>query len=104
MLKTAYNRGVQAAFTRYKIAIPLSSNGLGADYGVAPKGEEMSHGTERNTYPTKGGDNASVVDPQYNTTSKEHGKDYGSDFLWNISNYDDWAPGATGEYGQEVIG
>jgi hypothetical protein len=99
MLREDYNSGVGAALARFKLA----DGTLGADYGVAPRGEEQSHGTRLNEYPLRRGDNSAPGDA-YQFTSRAHGKDYGSDFLWNISKYDRWAPGATGEWGQEVIG
>ncbi|SRR6266542_93220 len=99
MLRPSYSRGVAAALRRYKLA----DGTLGADYGVAPRGDEQSHGTRLNQYPTRGASNPSLGSEQQFTTNA-HGKDYGTDFLWNLTSYDHLAPGATGEFGQEVIG
>lgn len=90
MLKSAYNRGVQAALARHKLA-----GVLGADYGVAPSGPEVSHGTDRRQYApiTK------LPDP----TAEERTLDR-AHRLWDISEYDRLAPGMTGAWGQEVIG
>jgi hypothetical protein len=104
MLKSAYNYGVKAACERYKIAIPLSGAPMGADYGVAPRGEETSHGTERTVYPPTGGRNPPTDDPNYNATTDSHGHGRDADALWNISEYNRHAPGYSGEWGQEVIG
>lgn len=103
MLKVAYNYGVKAALTRLKVALPLSSPGLGADYGVGPSGPIVSHGTRLLQYPPQEGANPEPGKP-YHATTDSHGKDYGSDFLWNMSEYDKLAPGYSGEWGQEVIG
>lgn len=105
MLKTAYNNGVKAALARLKIAIPLpDATAYGATINPSPQGPEQSHGTQLNTYPPRQNANPPTTDPSYNFESKAHGKDRDADFLWNISEYDRLAPGATGEWGQEVIG
>lgn len=101
MLKAAYNAGMRAALVRYKVALPVSGGAMGADYGVAPSGSEVSHGTDRTTYAPGKNDNPSTRDPDYNDKSKEYGS---PDFLWNISEYNRLSPGYTGEWGQEVIG
>jgi hypothetical protein len=99
VLRKAYQSGVAAALARFKVA----DGTLGADYGVAPRGPEQSHGTQLNEYPVRAGSNPELRRDRQFTTST-HGKDYGPAFLWNLSTYDDLAPGATGEFGQEVIG
>ncbi len=98
MLQNAYNSGVQAALARFKLA-----GTLGADYGVGPKGTEMSHGTDRFMYPPQAGANPAPGEP-FDPRQRLRAEDQ-SDFLWNISEYDRLAPGgAGGQYGQEVIG
>lgn len=89
MLKQAHNQGVQAALARFKL-----SDAMGAPPGVAPRGDEQSHGTERHEYPAR------------SPTSAPDGQDPDMpDWLWNISDIDHLAPGrADGTYGQEVIG
>jgi hypothetical protein len=98
-LRSHYNAGVRAALAQFKLA----EGTLGADYGVAPSGEEQSHGTRLNEYPLRHASNPQLGS-DYQFTTRSHGKDYGTDFLWNLSEYDKLAPGATGEFGQEVIG
>jgi hypothetical protein len=98
MLRETYRSGIAAALARFKLA----EGTLGADYGVAPKGEETSHGTLLNPYPMQRGQNPQLGEG-YQPGSGAHGN-YGTDFLWNLSKYDGQAPGATGEFGQEVIG
>lgn len=95
MLRNAYNSGMAAALARFKLAVDIRPGTLGGDTGVAPTGEEQSHGTQLNAYPTRPGGA-----PTPSAPDKEHN----SDFLWGISNYDNWAPGAVGEWGQETIG
>jgi hypothetical protein len=96
MLRRAYNSGVAAACQRFKVAIDIRPGTLGADRPVAPPGEEQSHGTELLPYPK--------ADSGGQLPSETPGKNYGVDFLWDTSNYDNWAPGATGEWGSETIG
>lgn len=95
MLRRAYNSGMAAALARFKLAVDIRPGTLGGDTGVAPRGNEQSHGTQLNAYPPQlGGSMApTAVDGQHN-----------SDALWNISHYDNLAPGAVGEWGQETIG
>jgi hypothetical protein len=99
MFQSAFDAGFSAALRRFKLA----DGTLGADYGVAPSGEEQSHGPRLNEYPLRRGSNPQLGS-DYQFTTRSHGKDYGTDFLWNLSEYDKLAPGATGEFGQEVIG
>lgn len=89
-VRTAYNRGVQAALVRFKMAGPL-----GADYGVAPSGPEVSHGTDRRQYAPV----TSLPDQgaEERTEDRAHR-------LWDLSEYDRLAPGMAGNWGQEVIG
>lgn len=88
-VKKAFENGHRAALTRFKL-----SNAMGANPGVAPQGDEQSHGTERHQYPTRSP--ASIPDGQDPDMP---------DWLWNISDIDHLAPGrADGTYGQEVIG
>lgn len=95
MLRNAYNSGVTAALSRFKLALDVSPGVMGADPGVAPRGDEQSHGTTLLPYPFK----TSPHDP-----SVQPAKNQGTDFLWNLSTYDKLGPGMTGEWGQEVIG
>jgi hypothetical protein len=66
---------------------------MGASIGVQPKGDEVSHGTDRTQYP-----------PQPHGTSAARANM--PDWLWDhFTSYDKIAPGrADGSYGQEVIG
>lgn len=77
-----------------RLARDKTSGALGADVGVAPSGDEQSHGTQRNQYPAR----SPATDP--------NGQDPNmTDWLWDISDIDHLAPGrADGTYGQEVIG
>jgi hypothetical protein len=87
-LRGAYMRGANAAAAHFKIAGPM-----GADIGVQPKGDEVSHGTERTQYPAQ----------REGTTAARANM---PDWLWDaFTTYDQIAPGrADGSYGQEVIG
>ena len=80
-LKISYNSGVNAAFSRFKLAGPL-----GANVGVMPKGPEVSHGTSTNTYPKTDA-----------TDTQSKGK---VDSLWNISDIGHMSAG----HNDEVIG
>jgi len=96
MLKRAYNAGARAALARYKVAIPVSPPGYGADYGVAPSGPELTHGTDRVPHEKNRGTSdveAALPQDQFN-----------ADWLWENQRLDRMAPGYTGEWGQEVIG
>ena|ERR1700745_3732819 len=95
-LKLAFLSGVNTAFARYKIAIPVNSPGLGADYGVAPSGREMSHGTDRIPQEKDRGN----ADPAQSLTQDQ----YNADWLWDNQKLDHMAPGYQGEWGQEVVG
>jgi hypothetical protein len=66
---------------------------MGADAGVQPKGDEVSHGTERIPYPAQ----------ETGTSAARAGM---PDWLWdNFTTYDQIAPGrADGTFGQETIG
>ncbi len=92
-LRTAYAHGVKAAFARFKLAGPA-----GAEPGVMPKGDEVSHGTERIQY-AKRDNNTADNDPSAWRADMP-------DWLWDhFTTYDQIAPGrADGSYGQEVIG
>lgn len=82
-LKQAYLSGARGAYMKY-------ANPMGADYGVRPKGPEVSHGTE--------------LIP-YNKTEHAQKAPWMSDQLWDIFGKNKEAPGrASGEYGAEVIG
>ena len=99
MLKIAYNAGVKAAIAHFKLAETV----LGASPGVAPRGEEVSHGSDR----IQDAPQSAEVPPsgqghQSPTQDKAHNA---VDWLWNISEYDKLAPGgAGGQFGEEVIG
>ena len=82
-LEAAYDKGKKAAFARFKLA-----ETMGADYGVAPRGEEQSHGTAEIPYQGRG----QTTDPDM------------SQWLWDIFGEGREAPGAVGEYGTETIG
>ncbi len=89
MLKQARNQGVRAALARFKL-----SGAMGAPPGVAPRGDEQSHGTERHQYPAR----SPASDPNNQDPDM-------SDWLWTVSDVNHLAPGrADGTYGQEVIG
>lgn len=96
-LRSAYNSGVKAAFARYKVALSVSSPGYGADYGVMPTGAELSHGTDRFTYPLRARQNADVAEsmPQ---------DQFNADWLWKNQDLDHMAPGNVSGFGQETIG
>lgn len=86
-LRIAYTCGVRAAFAKFASA-------MGADAGVQPKGDEVSHGTERVQYPAQ----------TQGTSAARAGM---PDQLWDtFTTYDrGMAPGrADGTFGQEVIG
>lgn len=94
MLRTAYDKGLRDAFRKY-------AGPMGADAGVQPKGDEVSHGTDRIPYAKR------------DTPSDGAAADAASaaranmpDWLWDaFTTYDQIAPGrADGSYGQEVIG
>lgn len=90
----AYNAGVRAALAKF-------AGPMGADAGVQPKGDEVSHGTERIPYakretPSDGGQGADASAARASMP----------DWLWDsFTTYDQIAPGrADGSFGQEVIG
>lgn len=88
-LRAVQRNGVASALARFKL-----SGVLGAPPGVAPRGEERSHGTERHQYPSRS--------PSETPLSQDPDM---PDRLWNISDISRLAPGrADGTYGQEVIG
>ncbi len=96
MLRLAHNRGVHEALVHFKLA-----NSMGADAGVQPTGDEVSHGTERIPY-------AKRQTPSDGNPAQTAGSAVSNmpDWLWNnFTTYDQIAPGrADGSYGQEVIG
>lgn len=101
MLKTSYNRGAHAALCRFKVAIDLPGTApMGADYGVSPAGDEQSHGTDRTVYPPRRTSDGTSAAPAEGLPQDQ----FNTDWLWDISKYDALAPGATGEWGQEVVG
>lgn len=88
-LRAAQRDGVTRALARFKLA-----SALGAPPGVAPRGEEHSHGTGRHQYPPRS--------PSMAPASQDPNM---PDRLWNMSDISRLAPGrADGTYGQEVIG
>jgi hypothetical protein len=88
-LRGAHRDGVASALSRFKL-----SGALGAPPGVAPRGDEQSHGTDRHQYPARSP--ASTPDSQDPDMP---------DWLWTVSDVGHLAPGrADGTYGQEVIG
>ena len=98
MLKTAYHRGVVAALTRFKIAIPLSgASAMGADPGVAPAGPEQSHGTDRIEHGKGARTHTDAASPlpqdQFN-----------ADWLWQNQDLERMGPGMVSGFGQENIG
>lgn len=95
MLKTAYNMGVQAALTRFKLAGPL-----GADM---PPGSVDAHGTTvKLPYAQRPSANPPPGEP-YDDAARARASDR-VDWLWNISDIDHMAPGGASDYGSEVIG
>ena len=96
-LRTAYNSGVKAALQRFKVAGPL-----GADYGVMPQGEALSHGTALNANAPRSDSNPAPGEAFDDAARmKAEGT---SDLLWNLSEYDKLAAGgAGGQYGQEEV-
>jgi hypothetical protein len=84
-----FRQGAKSALVKFKLAGPM-----GADIGVAPRGGEQSHGTERLQYPARSpASNPDGQDPDM------------SSWLWDVSDVDRLAPGnADGSFGQEVIG
>lgn len=98
-LKRAYNSGVKSALDRFnvKLALPLGSNALGASYGVAPSGEEMSHGTARHQYPLL---NRGSSDP---TAALPQGQ-FNTDWLWKNQDLSHMAPDNVSGFGTENIG
>lgn len=85
-LRAAYHAGARAAFAKY-------ANAMGAEAGVQPRGDEVSHGTERVPYPAQ----------QEGTSAARANM---PDWLWDaFTTYDRMAPGrADGTFGQETIG
>lgn len=96
MLKSAYNQGVHAALTRFKLA-----GTLGAE---PPPGSVETHGTAfQLPYNPRTSSNPEAGEP-YNEAAQTNTEDR-TDKLWNISDIDHIAPGgAGGQYGTEVIG
>ena len=95
MLKTAYNQGVQAALTRFKLA-----GSLGADM---PPGSVDAHGTtSKLPYAPRSNANPEPGYP-YDEAARNFAEGR-SDWLWNISDIDNMAPGGASDYGTEVIG
>lgn len=88
---------MSAALARFKLAGPA-----GADYGVAPRGPELSHGTALNAYPPLATGNVPAGNP-YDAAARAKAEG-ATDLLWNLSEYDRLAPGGAGDYGQETIG
>lgn len=104
----SFDRGCFAVLVRFKLADAVRNikefravlarfklgSSMGANIGVQPRGDELSHGTERFQYPSR------------SPSSTPDGQDPGmSSRLWNISDVDHLAPGrADGSFGQEVIG
>jgi hypothetical protein len=74
---------------------------MGADVGVQPRGDEVSHGTERIPY-------AKRQTPNDGASAQTAGSAVSNmpDWLWDhFTTYDQIAPGrADGSFGQEVIG
>jgi hypothetical protein len=96
-LSTAYHRGVSAAKVRFKVGGPM-----GADFGVAPSGPELSHGTmlhpnlpRATSNPELGG----AYDPAARARAEG-----ATDSLWNLTEYERMAPGNVSGFGTETIG
>lgn len=85
-LVAAYRAGRTAA-----LDVSKTAGTLGADYGVAPRGEETSHGSSAIPYPERRNDDG--TDPDM------------SQWLWDMFGRDKEAPGSTdGQYGAETVG
>ena len=86
LLEEARAKGAAAAIAHFKLA-----DTMGADYGVAPSGDEQSHGTDTVTYaPSRGHENQDPNMP---------------DWLFDLFATDRQGPGgAGGQYGTETIG
>jgi hypothetical protein len=95
-LRDTYTRGANAALTCFKLA-----NSMGADSGVQPTGDEVSHGTDRIQYAKRETPNDGAPADAASAWRANM-----PDWLWdNFTTYDQIAPGrADGSYGQEVIG
>ena len=90
MLRGAFVAGSRAALAKFASA-------MGANAGVMPTGDEVSHGTELLPYPKRDG-----ASPDLASAARGDMPDW----LWdNFTTYDNVAPGrADGTWGQEVIG
>ena len=95
-LRATYTRGAIAAMVHFKLA-----NSMGADAGVQPAGDEVSHGTDRIPYAKRQTPNDGVPAQAAGSAVSNM-----SDWLWdNFTTYDQIAPGrADVTFGQEVIG
>ncbi len=96
MLKSAYNQGVHAALSHFKLA-----GTLGAE---PPPGSVEAHGSQFSIpYAPRSSSNPAPGEP-YDEVAQGVTQDR-TDHLWNISDIDHIAPGgAGGQYGEEVIG
>lgn len=95
MFKSAYNKGIQDALARFKLAGPL-----GAD---VPPGSIDAHGTTaRIPYALRPSANPPPGEP-YDDAARERATGR-VDWLWNISDIDHMGPGGASDYGTEVIG
>jgi hypothetical protein len=86
-LKASYIAGYKAAMLKF-------AGPMGADVGVQPKGDEVSHGTAMVQY-AKG-----------KPPTADEARANMPDWLWDgFTTYDNIAPGrADGSFGQETIG
>lgn len=93
-LRAAYIAGRTAALAKF-------AGPMGADIGVQPKGDEVSHGTERIPYAKRDapGDGVPALDGSAAGANMPN-------WLWDgFTTYDQIAPGrADGTFGQETIG
>lgn len=93
-LRNAYNCGVRDALARHKLA---AGTPAGASPGVMPKGDALSHGTERIPYALRTRETADVAEHQPQDQ-------FNADWLWDNQDLSHMAPGNVSGYGQEVIG
>lgn len=96
-LTTAYRLGAAAARSRFKVA-----GSLGAEYGVAPSGPEVSHGTA--LYPNQPRVSSNTELEGAHDPAARARAEGATDWLWNLSTYDRMSPGSDSGYGQETIG
>lgn len=79
---------MNAAFQLYgvKLALDIGPAVMGASYGVAPRGNEVSDGTDRIQYARRGGQGSDVADHPIQGQ-------YNADWLFNMNDMNHVAPG-----------